>query len=148
MAAENLTGEDDRLEIYLDDLVELVFRNFKKRCRGIDPGSVDQDIDFSRTLENLIAQRFETFASGDVGGDKISASSALANPSQTHVGLLLTAANERNLDAGFRQTFGHRAAKFAGAADDDSSFSLQGKKFIQIIFVHFYLPKTTQLRNH
>src|SRR5688500_8297135 len=119
MFAEYLASEKDALQIDSDDPIELLFRDIEKWCRRVDAGAVHDDVDMSGALQYGAQQRLDLRFTGGLCRVKPAASAFGLDHCEPRPGLLFISPNDDDLGACARQPLGHRAAKLAGAADDD-----------------------------
>ena len=128
MSAEHLTAEEHALQIDAHDAIELVFGDVEKRRRRVDARAVDDDVDAAGALKDGAEQRFDLGLAGGFRRVKPCAAAGRLDLAEPRVGLLFVSADEDDLGARARKTFGHRAAQLAGAADDDGDLLVQGKE--------------------
>ena len=131
--AEHLAGEVKRLEVRVHDAVELLLGDIEKWRRRIHARAVDDNVHLAGLRENVCKQRFERGLGGDVRLREPRLAADRRDALEPRIGLLRIAPDEHNFRARLREALGHRATKFAGAANDDRDFSVQAKQGFQVI---------------
>ena len=131
--AEHLAAQEDALQVHPHDAVELLLRDVEERRGRIDAGAVDDDVDAARALEHGVQQRLQAAPVGGIGGMEPALAAEGGDPGEPRLRILLVAPDEHDLRARAGQALGHRAAQFAGAADDDGHPAFQGKQDVEII---------------
>ena len=77
----------------------------------------------SGALQHGGEQPFDVGAAGRFGGVEPAIPSGCGDFQKTRFGLVLIAADQHDFGACAGKSFGHGAAQFAGAADDDGNFA-------------------------
>ena len=123
ITAEDLAGAENRGEIGIDDALVFLLGDVEKRGGGVGAGSVDEDVRLAGAVEHGIQQVLQRFAGCHIDGHEVSFSAVGFDFRQAFLGLFGDTAAEHDFGTGACQADGHRAAEFAGAADDDSGFA-------------------------
>ena len=123
--SENLAGEEDAFQVDAHDAVILVLGDVEEGGCGIGAGAVDEDVDFTGAREHGGEEVLERGFAGGVGGEEIAFAAGARDFVEARPGFFLVAAHEHDFGARAREAFGHRAAQFARAAEDDGDFSVK-----------------------
>ena len=77
----------------------------------------------------IVAQGIEGAPASHIGGDEAGLPALFSDRSHAGGGLFLASTDQDNLGARLRQPFAHCAAEFAGSADHNSDFAVEGEEF-------------------
>ena len=113
-------------------MVVFVLGNIEEGRWRVHACAINEDVTFPGFLEHLAQEVFEPLPRSDVRGDKIAMASGVLDLAQARIGLFLIAPDQDNLCTGTCHGDGHRAAQFAGAADDDGGLAFQGQQGFEI----------------
>lgn len=128
VAAENLAAEEDALVIDGEDAVALLLGDVEDGGGGVDAGSVDDDVHPAGAGEDGGEEGFEAGLGAGFGGLEPGIAAGSGDGVEAGFGFFFVAADEDDFGSGGGEAFGHGAAEFAGATDDDGDLALEGEK--------------------